>query len=152
MSSHLFCRLRQKKVAATPEEHVRQRLIGYMIDHLGFPLHTLVVEKGLHQLPHLDPSICRSLERRFDLITLEADFHPHHPLFPLLLVECKAVKLGAKERRQLEGYNHYLQAPFICLVNQDEIMTGHYDRVVGGYQFEPRLPSRDELLIRAKST
>lgn len=117
-----------------------------MIDHLGFLPHTILIEKGLHQLPHIDSLTPNLPDRRFDLLVLEAGIHPHHPLFPLLLIECKAVKINAKERRQLEGYNHYLQAPFICLVNQVEILTGQYDVEKGSYHFERGLPTREELL------
>lgn len=143
--SHLICRLRQLTVAATPEEKVRQRLIAYMIDHLGFLPHTLLIEKELHQLPHIDPRSSLP-QRRFDLLVLEADIHPQFPLYPLLVIECKAIKIKAKERRQLEGYNYYLRAPFICLVNETEIFTGKYHSDLGSYEFENGLPERVELL------
>lgn len=144
--SHLTCRLRQAMVAATPEEKVRQRLIAYMIDHLGFLPHTLLIEKELRQLPHIDPALSQMPQRRFDLLVLEADIHPQFPLYPLLVIECKAVKIKAKERRQLEGYNHYLRAPFICLVNDEEILTGQYHFDLGRYHFENGLPVRKVLL------
>lgn len=125
MPNSLFCSLRKTWVAALPEEKVRQELIHKMTQCLGYPLGSLILEKSLDQLPHLQahPSLPK---RRADLIVLARDLHPQHPFYPLLLVECKAVPLTSKVLRQLIGYNQFVGAPFIAAVNQTQTYFGWY--------------------------
>lgn len=97
--------IRKQWVAKTPEEEVRQKLIKKMIEELGYPKGLISVEKGLGG-------------RRFDLVC-----YAPKTLKPLLLVECKAGKLGHEAENQVLGYNYKIGAPFVCLVNGQEIKT-----------------------------
>ncbi|MBS0625047.1 MAG: type I restriction enzyme HsdR N-terminal domain-containing protein [Verrucomicrobia bacterium] len=90
-------------MAATPEEAVRQALIGKLI-HLGFPKGLIAVEKGIEA------------DRRFDLLC----YYRADELKPLLLIECKAHSLNVEAENQLFGYNAKLGAPFVCLANGSE--------------------------------
>ncbi|HAB98496.1 MAG TPA: hypothetical protein DCE71_01580 [Parachlamydiales bacterium] len=108
-SSKLFCPVRQKEVAANPEEIVRQRLLAHMIGPLGYPRGQIAVEKDFFS---------SGLQRRVDLVC----FYPVKDFMkPLLLVECKAVSLTIAAENQLFGYNIQIGAPFLCLVNGVEI-------------------------------
>ncbi len=131
----LFCPLRKKAVAALPEERVRQSLIEKMHKELGYPLGTMVVERALHQLPHLR-AVCGLPKRRADLIVLAGGLHPSYPLFPLLLVECKAVALTDKVLRQVVGYNRFAGAPFISIVNQTTTLFGWFDQKKADFTFQ----------------
>ena len=92
-------------MVATPEEQVRQGLLRHLIDDLGFPAELLAVERGLN-------------ERRTDVVAYETQ---GENLVPLLLIECKAVRLSDAALHQVLGYNHHLGAKFVALVNQDVI-------------------------------
>lgn len=113
----LFCPLRKIWVASLPEERVRQVLIQEMIFRLGYPASNIAIEKSLDQLPHLQNKNALP-RRRADLIVFAKDIHPQHLLYPLLLIECKAVPLRKPLLRQLLGYNKYIGAYFVAAVNQ----------------------------------
>jgi hypothetical protein len=125
MTDSLFCALRRTWVAALPEEQVRQALLQEMIHSLGYPPGHMVLEKSLDQLPHVKKNVSLP-KRRADLIVFGKDLHPHHALYPLLLVEFKAVPLTDKVLRQLVGYNQFVGAYFIAAVNQTESYLGYY--------------------------
>jgi hypothetical protein len=125
MLDSLFCPLRKTWVAALPEEKVRQGLIHEMTQNLGYPLGSLILEKSLNQLPHLQNHSSLP-KRRADLIVIAKDIHPQHSFYPLLLIECKAVPLTHKALRQMIGYNQFIGAPFIAAVNQTQSYFGWF--------------------------
>jgi hypothetical protein len=125
MPDSLFCPLRKVWVTALPEERVRQSLIQKMTLSLGYPLGNIALEKSLDQLPHLQ-AITSLPKRRADLIVFAKDLHPQHSLYPLLLVECKAIPFTPKVLRQIVGYNQFVGAPFIAAVNQTHTYLGYY--------------------------
>lgn len=139
----LYCPIRCEWVSAQPEEYVRQRLLRYMIDDLGYPKGLIVVEKALDQLPHLQGK-GQLPDRRVDILVYGKEVGA--ALVPLLLIECKAVKLTARVINQVTGYNHYLGARFVAIVNDEEVQTGYLDTKSRGYLFVPRLPGYKELL------
>lgn len=133
-------------MAALPEEVVRQKLVRLMIDKLGFPFYSFVVEKSLSHFPHLLEK--RPLpDCRVDIACVVKGIHPDHQLFPLVAIECKAVPLTSSTLEQIVGYNYYLEAPFIAVANQNEIKTGWFDEGKGGYEFMPGLPAYQDLLV-----
>lgn len=140
----LFCLLRGIWVAELPEEIVRQQLVNQMIHQLGYPKGNLTLETSLHQFPHLRASVNALPSRRTDLICFAKGIHPKWELYPLLLVECKSVKLTQKAMTQLIGYNHFLNACFIALTNGQEMRVGW--RQNEQYQFIDRLPAYAELM------
>jgi len=144
--SKLFCPIRKTWIAATPEEEVRQRLLHDLISLLGYPHGLVAVEKELKQMPHLRLNPVEPPLRRADILCFGKEIHPDYALYPLLLIECKAVKLTRKVINQVTGYNHYLKAYFIAVANQEEVQTGWYDKEKGDYTFIPRLPGYQELL------
>jgi Type I restriction enzyme R protein N terminus (HSDR_N) len=105
-----------------------------------------VIEKGLAQMPHLALAPQKLPERRADLVFFAKGIHHLHDLYPLLLVECKAVKLTPKVINQVTSYNHYLQAYFVAVVNQEKVLTGWYDPSERRYRFVEGLPPYSELL------
>lgn len=150
-SKRLFCSIRKEWVAALPEEIVRQGVLRHMFDEKGFPPSLVSVEQPLRQLPHL-LSANRHLvpNRRADIICFVKNQNTDG-LHPLLIVECKSIKLAPMVMSQIVGYNHFVGSSFIALVNQDEIRTGWYDREKGGYAFVDFLPSYCDLIHSIKS-
>lgn len=141
----LFDSQRNIWVASQPEERVRHQFVRYLTDHLGYPPALLAVEKSLTQVPHLKgrkglPS------RRADLICFGKEIHPHHALYPLLLVECKAVKLTEKAFQQVTGYNHHLGAFFVAVVNEDSLQMGWREPGKEGYLWQEGLLPYSQLL------
>lgn len=137
--SPLFCLIRQTWVTETPEEKVRQKLLAYMIQELGYPRAYLAVEKELKLMPHLVHSSLEVPNRRADIICFGKNLHHQYPLFPFLMIECKAVPLTAKVLQQVVGYNHCVQARYIAIANQHEIRTGQL-QASGEYTFTEHLP------------
>lgn len=142
----LYCSIRKTWVAALPEEHVRQRIINQMINELGFPGSLIAVEKAVRQLPHLSVSDRRHVpDRRADIICFA---NGSQGLYPLLTIECKAVKLTKRVVNQVVGYNHYIRASFIAITNQNETRTGWFDGEK--YAFVDYLPSYEALITSGK--
>lgn len=117
-SQRIYDPIRQEYLEALPEERVRQELIHYLIHYLGFPQSLIAVEKQIKEIPHLQNQ-AKLPNRRIDILCYAKDIHPRHALYPLLLIECKAVPLDAGAWRQIKGYNHYIRAPFLALANAD---------------------------------
>jgi len=142
----LFCSARKEWVAATPEELVRQRLLHHLIHDLLFPREGIALEKALSSMPHLSLSKEKMPDRRFDMACYAKGIHPEHSLYPLLIIECKAVKLTDVMMHQLIGYNYYAKAKFLTLVNQDEIRFQFYDSSLSSYKIVSFIPSYQQLL------
>ena len=140
----IHCILRNKWVAELPEEIVRQKLVHHMVHQLGYPKGSLSLETSLHQIPHLNSQAHALPQRRTDLICFAKGIHPQWDLYPLLVIECKAVKLTKKAMTQLVGYNHFLKAYFIALINAEGMRLGWYEG--GEYRFIERLPSYEDLI------
>lgn len=140
--------IRKKWVEAAPEEEIRQHLVRYMIDKLGYPPLWMAIEKELAQLPHLKlkPAI-EIAKRRADILV----FAPHTHS-PLLLIECKAVALTEAFTQQVIGYNAVVKAPFVALANGRQVMTGHFEAALSQYRFERGLPSFEGLMEAFKKS
>lgn len=147
----LICPIRKAAVTPLPEERIRVQLLCDLIDKLGYPPSGLAVEKELAQIPHLRSMASKLPQRRADVICFAKGIHPTEELYPLLLIECKAIKLTSKMINQVVGYNHYLKACYIALINQEEIRTGWFDKTTQTYQFVPYLPTYTQLLGRLSS-
>ncbi|UYZ64629.1 type I restriction enzyme HsdR N-terminal domain-containing protein [Hymenobacter weizhouensis] len=96
--------LRRKQVVCTPEEWVRQHVVHYLIDHLGFPKGLLSLERS---------HVYNQRRKRTDLHALDPDGRP------LLLVECKAasVPLTPAVAMQIATYNQTVGAPLLLATN-----------------------------------
>lgn len=113
MSSFLQCLIRNKPVAATPEECVRQSVIHHMITKLAFPKSLITLEKELAELIPKDKGKIK-LKRRLDIVAFAKS---GTGLSPLLIIECKAKAFDQKALSQVLGYNMFLLAPFFALVS-----------------------------------
>lgn len=106
--SEVFDPVRNLWVAATPEEIVRQLWIKKMVEELGYPKELIAVEKQVV-----------GLNRRLDLLCYSKK---KDDLKPLLLIECKAGEIGDEALSQAVGYNSAIGAPYVAVVNQNEII------------------------------
>lgn len=118
----LFDRLRRRWITDFPEERVRQRVIAWMLDFGHYPESLLCSEKQLSHFETMgfdqtNDSSIRPPLRRFDLLCLmrsESGFKP------LILVECKAIGLSNRAKKQALDYNYHIKAPFVALAGGDE--------------------------------
>lgn len=81
-SETLYDPIRKKDVPATPEEHVRQATIRYLLDQVKVPEHLIAVEFSLNVVdPKTDDRVDIMVHNFRDGATIDK---------PWLLVECKA--------------------------------------------------------------
>ena len=146
MSNKLYDPIRHCELPSFPEEKVRQKLIKKMIGELKFPKSLIAVEKDLKSLPHLLNVHFSSNKRRADIICFAKGINDQYELFPLLLIECKAIKLTQKAIDQVLGYNHFVKAYFTCIANDKEIKTYWFDFKKKKYEYVDFLPSYDQLM------
>jgi sulfur carrier protein ThiS len=126
--------IRRQWVAATPEELVRQSWIQRMVHELQFPKELLAIEKELKTLPHLQYYDHPLPSRRIDILSFA------HAMTPLLLIECKDHPLSQEAMEQALAYNSFVKAPYVAIVNQDQI------RLKSPQGEMDRLPNFSELL------
>jgi hypothetical protein len=124
-----------------PEEKIRQSLLVFMQESLRYPKEMIAVEKALSAFPHLKGK--KLPNRRFDIAVFGTK-----DVCPLLIVECKAIPLNQKAFDQVIGYNHLINAPFLALANQTEVITlikegGMYHKVSGLPDYEVLLKGYD---------
>lgn len=142
---HIFDEVRLCWVKATPEEQVRQHWLRWMIHNLQYPKELLAVEKELKGLPHL---YGRNVpDRRLDILCYGKGIHHSFPLYPLVMIEVKKDgRLTDEDVDQVIGYNHYVKAYFIAVVNFEEARFGFFNTNEKEYQFYSVLPSFKELM------
>jgi hypothetical protein len=146
----IFDPIRKIWVADLPEERVRQKLLWEMTEILQYPRELLSIEKELQSLVFFQDKKFPAEQRRVDILCFAKDLHPKHSLYPLLLIECKAIKLTEKVIEQVLGYNHYIQACFVCIVSPEEIFTYWHDERTKRFERVSFLPSYPELFSSAK--
>lgn len=131
-----------------PEEVVRQRLILSMKEEFSFPKEMIAVERQIRSLPHLEGQ--KVPDRRFDIVVFGKDLVEGHPLYPLLIVECKKDSLTQGALNQVIGYNSYVRAFFIALASCDRVVLAWKDEGRYGYQFHEGLLPYQEMLRCSK--
>lgn len=119
----IFDPLRGRWVTAAPEERIRQAVIAWMLEKGRYPRSLLCVEKRLTHLESMPFDLQypgseaeRHLPRRFDLLCLR---RVGAMLKPLLLVECKALKISSRAKKQVLDYNYFVKAPAVALACRD---------------------------------
>ena len=137
----IYDEIRQCWVRATPEEKVRQRWLQTMVHRLQYPRELIVVEKKIGELP----SLCSAdvPDRRVDILCYRKEIHL---LSPLILIECKGEPLTDAAVDQVIGYNHYVKAPFVAVVNLEQVRLGAFDVEKKKYVFSSIFPSYTELM------
>lgn len=95
---------RNRFVALTPEEWVRQHVLHQLHFELGYPLELIQVEGAI---------TLNGMTRRCDVVVYD------HQVRPLIIVECKqeTVSLTQKVIDQACRYNLVLQVPYLYLTN-----------------------------------
>jgi predicted type IV restriction endonuclease len=102
--AQIFDAFRNKFVAFTPEEWVRQHMLNYLYEHLHYPKNLLGVEVSLK---------LNNLSKRADIVVYAAD------LTPWMLIECKAAEVEINQAvfDQAARYNITMRVPFLVVTN-----------------------------------
>lgn len=112
--SYVYDVTRKKYLVLTPEEKVRQTLIHYLLQVLGYSLALVRTELPLKY---------HALAKRTDILVFDKKGQPY------MLIECKAadVKITDKVVEQASRYNLTLQAPYLCVSNGSSTFCFHVD-------------------------
>lgn len=100
----VFDPVRKRWMILTPEEHVRQYILQYMLQVLCYPIALISVEKGI---------LVGKMNKRFDIVVYNQDHKPW------MLVECKAPAVVVNEQtlHQLLNYQQTIQCRYWLLTN-----------------------------------
>ena len=104
----VFDPVRKKWLVLTPEEHVRQYMLAYMMHDLNYPVSLIAVEKAIR---------VGSMNKRFDIVVYNRDHKPW------MLVECKAPDIMISEAtlHQLLNYQRTVQCNYWALSNGHQV-------------------------------
>ena len=123
----IFDPLRKKRVALTPEEHVRQFFISWLNKECGYPLALMASEYA----------ITYNKQRfRCDIVCF------NRALEPQVIVECKApdVKLTSEVLDQIARYNMVLKVKHLIITNGHESYICKYNGDKNRYEFVEDFP------------
>lgn len=133
----IFDPLRKKEVALTPEERVRQWVIGVLTQQLAVPVHMMMSEAGF-----------KLGEKQFRADVLIYD----RKAAPLAVVECKRpeVELTREVLDQVIRYNMVLNVPYIFITNGTRtLICRRWERDGrSGYEFIDKAPTYSEMLCQ----
>lgn len=106
--------VRRRWVALTPEEGVRQWVIGLLHEHYGYPLELMQVEGAI---------TVNGMTRRCDIVVYDTTGAPQ------MIVECKKpeVTITQKVCDQACRYNTVLKVPYLLLTNGRQMVTVSID-------------------------
>lgn len=122
--------LRKKWIVITPEEHVRQLLIQYLVYSKKISKNLISVERQIK---------VNQITKRFDLCIHDAMGKP------MLLIECKSPKVPIDQKvfDQISYYNVALCVPYLLVTNGRLTYLCVIDHQKGTYSF---LDSFDNLI------
>ncbi|MEX1201907.1 MAG: type I restriction enzyme HsdR N-terminal domain-containing protein [Ferruginibacter sp.] len=105
----IFCLIRRKWFVLTPEEWVRQNILLYLTEAMGYPASLIAVEKQV---------MLGELKKRFDIVVYKNEI-------PFMLIECKELNapINQKTMDQALRYNIELQAAY-CIISNGNTCFG----------------------------
>ncbi|MDE6272782.1 MAG: type I restriction enzyme HsdR N-terminal domain-containing protein [Muribaculaceae bacterium] len=123
----IFDPLRDKYVALTPEEYVRQHFVNYLMTELKYPASVMANEIGID---------LNGTRKRCDTVVFGADMKP------LVIIEYKApgVEISQTVFDQIARYNMQLQARYLIVSNGIRHYCCRLDYDRDTYNFLPRIP------------
>jgi len=106
--------VRRRWVALTPEEGVRQWVIGLLHERYGYPLELMQVEGAIS---------VNGMTRRCDIVLFGSDGKPQ------MIVECKKPEVAITQKvcDQACRYNTVLKVPYLLLTNGRQMVTVEVD-------------------------
>jgi hypothetical protein len=129
----IFDRLRQKYVALTPEEWVRQHFVNYLTEYLHYPSGLIQVEASLR---------LNTMKRRADILIHDRSGQP------VMVVECKApeVKLTQPVLDQVINYNFTYGVRWVVVTNGVMHCTGKIDKIANSISMLDHVPDYETVI------
>ncbi len=129
----IFDMLRNRFVALTPEEWVRQHFTAYLINHKGYPASLMANEVSL---------TLNGTSRRSDTVIFDRQGRP------LVIVEYKAttIEISQKTFEQIVRYNMVLHARYLIVSNGITHYCCQIDYNNHSYKFLPEIPEYNSLI------
>lgn len=129
----VYDQLRQKWVALTPEEWVRQHFVNYLITEHGYPRALMANEVGLR---------LNNTLRRCDTVVYSRSAEP------IAIVEYKAqtVKITQHVFDQIARYNMVLNAPVLIVSNGITHYCCRYDFEHKKYRYLREIPAYKDII------
>ncbi len=128
----VYDRLRSKYVAYTPEEHVRQLFVNYLVVELGYPMGLMGNEVSINQ---------NGIKRRCDTVVFDRYAKP------IMIVEYKASSVAITQEvfNQIYRYNLVLKTKYLVVTNGIDVYCccNDYDNMK--CSFLPSIPAYDNL-------
>jgi hypothetical protein len=123
---------RQRWVALTPEEWVRQHFLNYLVHDLACPLALIATERTLR---------LNALSKRADIVVHDRQGRP------LALVECKApgVRIDQRTFEQAARYNTVFRVRYLLVTNGLVHYCCLVDHDTGAVDFLGHLPPYAEM-------
>lgn len=124
--------IRQKYVALTPEEWVRQHFVHYLIEHKGYPRTLMANEVQLN---------LNGTKKRCDTVLYQRD------LSTKMILEYKAphIEITQAVFNQITRYNIVLKVDYLVVSNGRQHYCCHMDYAHNTYSFLPEIPTYTEL-------
>jgi hypothetical protein len=124
--------VRNKWVRLTPEEHVRQAFVSYLVHYKGFPLSHIANEQTI---------TLNGMSRRCDSVIYDRCGAPR------IIVEYKApeVSVSPKVFQQISRYNLVLKVDWLIVTNGLTHYCIRMDYSTGSYTFLQDIPAYDSL-------
>ena len=128
----VFDRLRNKYVAHTPEEHIRQLFVNFIIESLGYPSGLMGNEVSINQ---------NGIRRRCDTVVFDKTANP------VMIIEYKAPSVAITQEvfNQIYRYNTVLKAKYLVVTNGTDLYCCHNDYEKMKCSFLTALPTSDML-------
>jgi hypothetical protein len=129
-TDYIFDGIRKKFVALTPEEHVRQTLIHYLIHDKNYPRSRIAVEMTIK---------FNTLIKRCDVVVFDKGGKP------FLIAECKApaVKITQNTFDQVARYNLTLKVNYLLVTNGHEVYCCKIDFDNKSFEMLEEIPVLD---------
>lgn len=133
----IFDAARQKYVALTPEEWVRQHFVNYLVNYKGYPAALVGNEIALK---------LHNTSKRCDTVVYDRF------LAPLMIVEYKAptVEISRAVFDQIARYNQALRVEYLAVSNGLRHFCCKIDYQTMGYTFLEAFPDYEALALSAR--
>ena len=130
----IFDSFRQKYVALTPEEWVRQHFVHWLVSEKSYP--KLLIANEIQIQIH-------ATRKRCDTVVYDRQLRPR------MVVEYKApqVEIAQQVFDQITRYNMVLKVDYLVVSNGIKHYCCRMDYLNGSYQFITEIPNYSELVL-----
>ncbi len=125
-TTYIFCIIRKKWMVYTPEEWVRQHILFYLIETLGYSISSIALEVPVNQV---------GMRKRADIVV-------YKQAKPYIMVECKrpSVQITQQTFDQIARYNRIIGSDLLMVSNGLNHFYCIMDYENERYQFLRELP------------